>query len=241
MCAINVAKGISHHHISSQSTCPLLTRAHTSSTGALAPFARAISKFPPIYKEQTKISFADAILSKQIIYINDLDDINVLVSEIIPVKDCMDYQISEIIGLDPLWTAAILKKNSPWFEAINNEVTLRTPVLTWARNRKRYHIDPKCYDYYFPDNERSQELGYRPLTVSSLSGVFVVLSILLCITVVQFVGEICVARYRPSKKPHTPVTLTSYDHNRARFVHELNTFIHTHPDWHQFVKHVEYS
>jgi hypothetical protein len=154
----------------------------------------------------------------------------------------MDYQISEIIGLNPLWTGVIMTKNSSWFKVVNNEVTIRTPVLTWPRNSKRYRIDPKCYDYYFPQHEQSPDLRYRPLTMSSLSGVFVVLSILLSVTAIEFVGEICVDKYNEQSRARRPTDVrTSYDHNRERFVRELNTFIHTHPDWHAFVKHIEYA
>jgi hypothetical protein len=106
-------------------------------------------------------------------------------------EHCKEYRIAIIDnGLVPFWSGVIMPKHSPFYNMINFAVTDRMARL---ERKPIGNLMDKCLQHFFPVR-RQMAVGYDPLSLWVLSGLFVILVVLLVFACVVLLVEIGCAR-----------------------------------------------
>jgi len=117
----------------------------------------------------------------------------------------MDYQLSDIESIGGnRWIGLIMNRRSQWYRRINFEITHRAPILQ-RMAKYRYdnvpadygphsRLSDACVWHFFEWND-IQEMKYSAMSLFSLSGIFALSTLLLCLATILFLSEVCIFRF----------------------------------------------
>ena len=149
-----------------------------SDVADVRPLGDALRSAPPKYLADTLSTIYDtpfelSVPPGQFIIIDSLHTISTKVlKKIDECGSCADYQMSPIAGLPPLWTAVITRRHSPLFRQLIVDVTQRAPRM----RERSMNLTRQCMEHFFADDDDAPTatVGCRSLSLSSLSGLFVI-------------------------------------------------------------------
>ena len=86
---------------------------------------------------------------------------------------CTGFHQVRLVEIDTIWAALVLQRNRSDYEQINQLLTLRQSVeFDAVGSNSRTNVTSECQEYY--SNEATKTIGFVPLSLDGLSGVFVV-------------------------------------------------------------------
>jgi len=88
------------------------------------PISDVLKIVTPKYLTNLETNLIPTMLNEPIAYFSYLDDINKLIMNM-SAAECKQFKITYIHGMGPFWSSLVLKKNSIWFEELNNIFTHR--------------------------------------------------------------------------------------------------------------------
>jgi hypothetical protein len=122
-------------------------------------------------------------------------------------EECEHYRVLVVdIGLMSFWNAVMMPKHSPLYNTVNFAVTNRMARLEF-KSPSNTELN-KCMQHFFPtNNQRDISIGFKPLSLPILSGLFVILIVLLLFACVVFVLEVCWTRHTHGSVTSVPTHL----------------------------------
>jgi hypothetical protein len=93
------------------------------------PIADVLQTTAPQYLSDLKTALISTMLNQSVIYFTNMYDINALISQM-SAAQCKEFRVSNVNGIGPQWSGLIVKKNSIWFNELNNLVTDRMTRAT---------------------------------------------------------------------------------------------------------------